>query len=119
MILLDTHTLMWLLSGHKRARRLPPRERLFVSPVTLLELRLLEEIGRFEIESSARLEDDPRFAVDNPSSAALFDAAARLPWTRDPFDRLVVGHALMRSWRLATADTRILDYLPRESVFEI
>ena len=119
MILLDTHALVWLLSGNKRVRKLPSRERLFVSPVSLLELRLLEEIGRFAIEGSARLDDDPRFAVDNPSSAALFEAAVPLPWTRDPFDRLVVGHAHLRSWRLATADTRILGHLPREAVFEL
>jgi PIN domain nuclease of toxin-antitoxin system len=119
VILLDTHALVWLLSGHGRARRLPRRERLFVSPVSLLELRILEELGRFEVTGPGRLDDDARFAVDNPSAAALFDGAAALPWTRDPFDRLIVGHALMRAWRLATADARILAHLPKEQVFEL
>jgi PIN domain nuclease of toxin-antitoxin system len=119
LILLDTHALVWLLAGHKRARRLPPRARLFVSPVSLMELRLLEELGRVALDSRDAVEADPRFAVDNPSSVALFEAAAELPWTRDPFDRLIVGHALMRRWRLATADVHIREHLPASAVLEL
>ena len=120
MILLDTNALVWLLAGHRRARKLPRRERLFVSPVSLLELRMLEE-ARAGSRSAGpgRIDDDPRFAVDNPSSAALFEAATALPWTRDPFDRLIVGHALMRGWKLATADARIHAHLPPNAVVEI
>ncbi|MDB4982306.1 MAG: putative nuclease [Myxococcales bacterium] len=119
MILLDTHALVWLLAGHKRARKLPQRGRLFVSPVSLLELRFLEELGRVALASPSAVADDPRFAVDNPSSVSLFEAAVDLPWTRDPFDRLIVGHALMRGWRLATADGRIHDHLPASAVLPL
>ncbi|HEX4405826.1 MAG TPA: PIN domain-containing protein [Polyangia bacterium] len=119
MILLDTHALVWLLSGHRRARRLPARARLFVSPVSLLEIRTLEEIGRFDVSRSGPLEDDTRFTIDDPSSMALFEAAVDLPWTRDPFDRLIVGHALMRGWKLATADSRIHEHLPANAIVEI
>jgi len=35
-----------------------------------------------------------------------------LSWTRDPFDRLLVAHARLRGWRLATADTTLLAHLP-------
>jgi len=119
LILLDTHALVWLLAGHKRARKLPSRSRLFISPVSLLELRFLEEIGRIELDSPNVVQDDPRFAVDNPSSVSLFEAAVDLPWTRDPFDRLIVGHALLRGWRLATADTRMHEHLPAAAVLPL
>jgi PIN domain nuclease of toxin-antitoxin system len=120
MILLDTHALVWLVTGHKRARKLPSNARLYVSPVSFLELRILEEIGRIEIEGGvAAIEADERFVVDDPASTALFKAATDLPWTRDPFDRLIVGHALMRGWRLATADARICEHLPARATVEL
>lgn len=49
-------------------------------------------------------------------SIDLFDAAADLGWTRDPFDRLIVAHAQLRGWRLATGDRLILTELPANSV---
>jgi PIN domain nuclease of toxin-antitoxin system len=120
VILLDTHALVWVLAGHKRAHKLPRNARLFVSPVSLLELRLLEEVGRIAIGSGhGDIMSDPRFAIDDPSSTALFEASIDLPWTRDPFDRLITGHARMRGWRLATADVRILAHLPGSSVVEL
>ena len=49
-------------------------------------------------------------------SVDLFDAAVDLNWTRDPFDRLIVAHARLRGWRLATGDRVILAELPERSV---
>jgi PIN domain nuclease of toxin-antitoxin system len=112
LILLDTNALIWLLAGHKRVRKVPRGARLYVSPASLLELRFLDEIGRIRFTSTpAAVEDDDRFAVDDPSAKALFDAAAQVAWTRDPFDRLIVGHAQLRGWRLATADALIIKNL--------
>jgi PIN domain nuclease of toxin-antitoxin system len=120
VILLDTNALIWLLAGHKRARRLPQRSRLYASPVSLLELRFLDEVGRIRLKSTIEsVEDDGRFAVDDPSSTTLFKAAADLPWTRDPFDRLIVGHARMRGWRLATSDSALLEHLPAAALVEL
>jgi PIN domain nuclease of toxin-antitoxin system len=37
--------------------------------------------------------------------------------TRDPFDRLLVAHARLRGWRLATADNQLVKRLgPSERV---
>jgi PIN domain nuclease of toxin-antitoxin system len=49
-------------------------------------------------------------------SVDLFDVAVDLSWTRDPFDRLIVAHARLRGWRLATGDRMILAELPEKSV---
>jgi PIN domain nuclease of toxin-antitoxin system len=120
VILLDTNALIWLLAGNRRVRRLPRSARLYVSPASLLELRFLEEIGRIRFNTTPdAVEDDDRFAVDDPSSTALFKAAAHLVWTRDPFDRLIVGHAQLRGWRLATADSMILDNLAPAAVIAL
>jgi PIN domain nuclease of toxin-antitoxin system len=40
-----------------------------------------------------------------------FTKALELGWTRDPFDRLLVAHARLRGWRLATGDARLLEQL--------
>jgi len=32
-------------------------------------------------------------------------------YTRDPFDRLIVAHALTRQWKIATADVQILEHV--------
>jgi PIN domain nuclease of toxin-antitoxin system len=120
MILLDTSALVWILAGHRRVRRLlKESERLYVSPVSLLELRFLEELGKVRFRSDVQLEKDPRFAVDDPSTLALFSAALHLASTRDPFDRLLVAHAQLRRWRLATADRLLLERLGPSQTVEL
>jgi PIN domain nuclease of toxin-antitoxin system len=120
LILLDTNALIWLLAGHKRARKLPLRTRLYVSPVSLLELQFLEELGRIRLKTSLNaVEGDDRFAVDDPSAAALFKAAVGIGWTRDPFDRLIAAHARMRSWRLATSDSRMIEHMPESALLQL
>jgi PIN domain nuclease of toxin-antitoxin system len=114
VILLDTHALIWLDQGHRRARGLAKDDRpLHVSPATILELQLLVEIGRLTPGAAAfeRLVADDRWAIDEPPALDWFQEAAELTWTRDPFDRLIAAHARLRGWRLATADRAMLDHL--------
>jgi PIN domain nuclease of toxin-antitoxin system len=49
--------------------------------------------------------------MDDPSAVSWFLEAAELSWTRDPFDRLIVAHARLRGWKLATGDERLLKKL--------
>ncbi len=118
MILLDTNALIWVHTGHPRSRALLRMSSLYISPVSLLELTFLDETKRVRLAPGARavLSKDPRWAIDNPMSVDLFDAALDLHWTRDPFDRLIVAHAQVRGWRLATGDRTILARLPEDSV---
>ncbi len=122
MILLDTNALLWLEGGHRRARALTKaREPLYVSPMTVLELQLLVEAGRFRLARGtvATLVQDDRWLLDDPPAAPWFDAAMELSWTRDPFDRLLVAHARYRGWRLATADQAILGHLGEHERLEL
>lgn len=112
MILLDTNAAMWLLVGSPRGDQLLAQPaRLYLSPVSLLEMKFLLEAGKLRPlrhEPLTAVAEDPRWQLDDPSSNVLFNAALDLDWTRDPFDRLLVAHARFRGWRLATGDRRLL-----------
>jgi PIN domain nuclease of toxin-antitoxin system len=114
VILLDTNALIWLEQGHPRSRVLLEADpQLYVSPATLLELQFLIEVGRIRLRGGTleRLADDDRWLLDDPPAAPWFREAIELSWTRDPFDRLLVAHARLRGWRLATSDIALLKRL--------
>lgn len=119
VILLDTNALIWLAQGHRRAALLASNgRRLYVSPASLLELQFLVEAGRVRLRGVGldALAHDDRWVLDDPPSADWFQQAWGLTWTRDPFDRLLVAHARLREWKLATADIDILDHLDASQV---
>lgn len=119
MILLDTNAVIWLDQNHKRVRALARSvSRLLVSPATLLELQMLEEIGRLRLRGRLRgIIDSDRWEIDDPPALQWFEHSAEESWTRDPFDRLIVAHARLRRVRLASGDRAILERLrPSERV---
>ena len=122
MILLDTNALLWLGTGHRRARPLVGLKNLFVSPMTLLELQLLTEAGRLRLKRGVTIDSvsrDDRWLVDEPPAGRWFEEARSLGWTRDIFDRLIVAHALVRGFRLATGDAAILEHLEKRRAVEL
>jgi PIN domain nuclease of toxin-antitoxin system len=107
--------------NHPRAGALARvRSPLYVSPASLLEIQLLTESGCLRPRGAASPRDlllDGRWAQDDPPSADWFDVALDVAWTRDVFDRLLVAHARVRRWRLATSDSNILEHLrPHEYI---
>jgi len=115
VILLDTNAIIWLLQRHRRARVLADRVRLHMSPVSLLELQMLVEAGRLEHQGGrtvASVAADPRWKLDEPPAGRWFEQTVEIGWTRDPFDRLLVAHARLRGWKLATGDRALLERLP-------
>jgi PIN domain nuclease of toxin-antitoxin system len=115
VIPLDTNALVWLDQGHRRARPLVRgRRRLYLSPASLLEIQFLTEAGRTRLRPGhavSGLADDERWLLDDPPAAAWFDRAMAIGWTGDPFDRLLVAHAGLRGWRLATGDRALIERL--------
>ncbi len=111
---LDTHVALWMVAGEKR--KLRPVDKhlrnatLFVSPIVLVEMEVLREIGR--IRSSV---DDildiltADYGVEEASGdlREIGHEARLLSWTRDPFDRFLVAHALAHRSVLLTADQTI------------
>jgi PIN domain nuclease of toxin-antitoxin system len=122
VILLDTNALIWLERNHPRARPLrSSSKQLYISPANLLELQILMEAGRLRLRdrSVSDLAGDPRWLLDDPTAAAWFEEALGLGWTRDPFDRLIVAHARIRGWRVATGDLALSDRLSSEECIRL
>jgi PIN domain nuclease of toxin-antitoxin system len=114
VILLDTHAVIWIAQRHRRARALQRFPRLYLSPASLLEIQILLDAGRVRLSegrSASMLAGDDRWRLDEPPAAKWFITAGELSWTRDPFDRLIAAHARLRGWKLATADTLLLERL--------
>ena len=115
MIRLDTHAVVWLYTGEldrftPEGRVLLESEQLTVSPIVQLELTFLHEIGRLRVGGAdilGDLESRLRLFIVNQPLLAVVHAAASLDWTRDPFDRLIVGDAVAANCRLLTKDDAI------------
>jgi predicted nucleic acid-binding protein len=123
VILLDTSAVLLLIAGHRRSRPLARHAgRLAFTPIALLELRFLEESGRgvfLTPSPDVAVVHDPRWTVDDPPLHGVVAQALTLAWTRDPFDRLIAGHALYRGWRLATSDGPMLEHLPARATLAL
>ena len=123
MILLDTNALIWVYRRHSRAAALAGRGRLYISPASVLELQIVIESGGFRLGGEATVMEmiraDERWVLDDPPSAAWFEEAVGVGWTRDPFDRLLVAHARMRRWPIATSDQRMIAQLRKDEFVEL
>ena len=116
VIRLDTHAVVWLYTGEierftPEGQRLLESEQLTVSPIVQLELTYLHEIGRLKVGGAdilGDLESRVRLYTVNQPLLAVVQAAASLDWTRDPFDRLIVGDAVAVKLPLLTKDDAIL-----------
>ena len=70
---------------------------------------LQPQIG--EVAGAAFHQVAPNVDERDPLSA-IVDRARELTWTRDPFDRLLVAHALLHEAAFVTHDRRIHEHLP-------
>jgi PIN domain nuclease of toxin-antitoxin system len=111
----DTHTVLWLYAGEidrlgTRAIEAIETFELMVSPIVRLEMKFLLEIDRIN-EKPERifksLEKDFGVRVCGDPFDAVVESAERIHWTRDPFDRLIVAHAMVAQARLITKDAMI------------
>jgi len=118
--LLDTHALLWALFepeklGRKsRAILKDPANEVLVSPLSYWEISLKFGLGKLvipetdpsEIPAAARqlgLIEEPL----DPEILATFHQLAYAPDHRDPFDRLLVWHAIRRKHTLLSKDRAI------------
>jgi PIN domain nuclease of toxin-antitoxin system len=112
LIYLDTHVLAWLYAGQTERIPAPARKAInesevLVSPMALLELQYLLEIGRFTDPVEQVLDGLGRDlglkVCDLPFPEVARRALAQ-GWTRDPFDRLIVSQASIQKAPLVTKD---------------
>lgn len=114
--ILDTHFLLWIVNRSGRLEEYPWIERYRpwgISPVSLLEIQFLSEVGRLEAQNpdfTDTLVKDDRFLIDEVPLFSLFRRAIDLTWTRDPFDRLLAAHSSVRKLPLCTVDRTLRRY---------
>jgi PIN domain nuclease of toxin-antitoxin system len=115
---LDTHVVAWLYSGEpqklsKAAWSEIQNGEPAISPIVILELQLLFEIGRANAPASKVVEvlsRDVGISICGLPFAHVIESALDLKWMRDPFDRLIVAHASANDAPLITKDEKILKH---------
>jgi len=121
VIYLDTHVLVWLYAsgpeklGDGARDAIEKSEDIYISPMVLLELDYLHEIGRLNVGSTAVYEYlHHHIGLDmcDRSFVAVVGKAATLCWTRDPFDRLIVAQASLGDNTLISRDATIAENYP-------
>jgi PIN domain nuclease of toxin-antitoxin system len=118
MHFLDTHIVVWLYQMSlellsREAKKAIEENDIFVSPIVILELQYLFEIGRTRDNSQTIIEylqSKIELKIDNANFVEIINAAINETWTRDPFDRIIVAHATYRDAYLVTKDEKISDH---------
>ena len=115
-LLLDTHVVLWQLSGAQRlgvraSETIASAAELAFSVVSFAEIGVKAAIGKLAVPDDLQthvLGTGLRVLGLSPDQGL---AVARLPLHhRDPFDRLLVAQALDEGLTLMTADTRLRAY---------
>jgi len=116
VIYLDTHVILWLFAQKGkglsvRALDLIESEtQLTISPMVLLELEYLHEIGRTTLGSKTvydYLHGRIGLQMCERAFSDVIQGAAKQSWTRDPFDRIITAQAAIGSNLLVTKDKDI------------
>ncbi len=122
MTYFDTHSVLWLNPGEadslsrRASRQIEADDELLISPMVLLELENLYEIGRLRLSAQQILEElgaEVGLRVCTYPFGLVMNQALHEKWTRDPFDRIIVAHARTRDAALVTKDERIRRHYPR------
>ena len=115
LIYLDTHVAAWLYAGRvdllsPRATQLVNDEELRISPAVVLELEYLHETRRISVAGNTVVQGlaaQVGLQVCDLPFPAVIESALDQRWTRDPFDRIIVGHAALAASALLTKDRAI------------
>ena len=116
-LLLDTHILLWWLDADPSLSQDAiglignPENTIFVSAVSIWEIRLKQSIGKLRLPANFL----DRLAAESfenlPLTAQQATRIAQLEWVhRDPFDRMRVAQAQAESLVLLTADEVLAGY---------
>lgn len=117
--LIDTHLLLWWLSKSPALSRAAetlmadPENVVFVSAVSMWEIRLKQSLGKLVLppDFDGRLSGEGFESL--PLTAEHTAQIVQLPWhRRDPFDRMLVAQANVEGMTLLTADEGLAVYGP-------
>ena len=122
MILLDTHTLIWLDEGSERLGKQSlslinqafKAEKLFVSVISFWEVAMLVEKGRLDMQIDIdswrqQLIANGLQEIPLTGNTAIHSATLK-NFHGDPADRMIVATAIHLTATLCTADNKILTW---------
>jgi len=120
-VLLDTHALLWLISGDDRLSEtaqktfLDPGNILFFSAVSLWEICIKISLSKLSLKSGwlKTIEDEMKINAIQWLSIEMTHCVKliNLPFHhRDPFDRMLVAQAMVDDMQLLSRDTRLSSY---------
>jgi PIN domain nuclease of toxin-antitoxin system len=115
--MLDTHALIWALEGSSRLSKLARREianaanEILVSAVCGWEITIKQAMGKLEVPDDLLEAIDAAGFVRCSIGFAETRRLATLPHHHnDPFDRMLIAHALEEGCALITRDAQIARY---------
>ena len=115
-VLVDTHIALWSLgdparlSGAERALLVDPSVDRRLSPISIWEAAIKREAGRLRAPRNLAAILAAEFRMLE-IAAALLEAAAELPRHHaDPFDRVLIAHALGDDLGVLTRDPVFFEY---------
>jgi PIN domain nuclease of toxin-antitoxin system len=117
-LLLDTHVLLWWVTGDRRLTKprreliADPENQIAISAASFWEIAIKKNLGRIKIEIKelhAAIKEDAleEIPVRISQMLALEDLP---PLHGDPFDRLLIAQSITEHRRLVTHDAGILVY---------
>ena len=118
---LDTHLVVWLFAGKTElltdtVRASIDNNNLRISPMVVLELQYLQEIGRVSASPEnilSELQSSVGLQVCELPFQEVIKQAVPLNWTRDPFDRIIVAQATTAGADLLTRDKTVHTHFAR------
>jgi PIN domain nuclease of toxin-antitoxin system len=129
MLLLDTHTFVWLASNRNllssKVFDLMEEESnsLFISSISAIEIGLLSNAGKIDTFGSCAdflFKNLKRFGIHEiPVDVDIALASTQLPTIhRDPFDRIIIATAQMQGMTILTKDRTIPTYPKVKAIWE-
>ena len=116
-LLLDTHLILWWvgdspkLHADGRALIADAGNTIFISAVSLWEIRLKHSIGKLRLPADFDTKIRGEYFEDLSLTSAHTTRIATMPWHhRDPFDRMLIAQAQAESLTLLTADRHLAAY---------
>lgn len=116
-LLIDTQILLWSLMEPKKLNSLgrelicAPENTVFLSAVSMWEIRIKESIGKLELPREFATSVAELGFEDLPLTNRHTETLRGLPLLhRDPFDRILVAQAKAEGLKLLSADPRLLEY---------
>ena len=118
MYLLDTHAIIWYVSGSNElsplAREIMETKHCFFSLVSLWEIAIKQMKGSLEFEISLpRLKsvlENEGFLYLHPNEHDIERIKTLPDIHKDPFDKLLIAQALENDLTIITRDTKITNY---------